>query len=131
MKGERKGKRGMEKRENGEEKENTGNCERGGGKMEGERYVRRGLFFFFCLSLFETTEICLGCTKKKWEMGNFLTSPSFDCTPGYPPGPICQEGQSERTFPDFTFSFQFFLFFLDFSLFSNFWQIFAVGCSRN
>ena len=45
--------------------------------------------FFFGLSLFETTD--LGCTKmdisvaKKSEVGNFLISPTFDCTPGYAP----------------------------------------------
>ena len=45
-------------------------------------------FFFFCLSLFETTEICLGCTKMDIFWGNFLTSPTFDCIPGYAPGHI-------------------------------------------
>ena len=40
---------------------------------------------------------------------------------------ICQEGQSERTFPTFTFSSQFFLFFPDFSLFFPiFGKFFAV-----
>ena len=39
--------------------------------------------------------------------------------------PICQEGQSERTFPIFAFSSRFFLFFPDFfPLFPDFWQIF-------
>ena len=38
---------------------------------------------------------------------------------------VCQEGQSERTFPIFAFSSRFFLFFPDFfPLFPNFWQIF-------
>ena len=79
-----KGKReAREKRENGEE--NKGNCKRGGGKleMEGERYENERRtspfsFFFFCLSLFDTTEICLGVPKlkflrgKKWEMDLWL-----------------------------------------------------------
>ena len=74
-------KRSKEKKENGEEKK--GNCKRGEGKlkMEGERYEN-------VLVSFWITEICLGCTKmeissggKNWEMGNFLTSPAFDCTP--------------------------------------------------
>ena len=39
--------------------------------------------------------------------------------------PICQEGQSERTFPIFAFSSRFFLFFPGFSwFFPDFWQIF-------
>ena len=46
--------------------------------------MSRGLFFFFFgLSLFETTEICLGCTKIEILGENFLTSPTFDCTSGY------------------------------------------------
>ena len=58
-------------------------------------------FFFFCLSLFETTEIGLGCTKNQkylqgenWEIGNFLTSSTFDCTLGYAPGGLhtCHSG---------------------------------------
>ena len=43
---------------------------------------------FFCLSLFESTEICSGCTKMKisYMGGNFLTPPpTFDYTPGYAP----------------------------------------------
>ena len=43
-------------------------------------------FFFFCFSLFETTEVCLGCTKMEVFGENFLTSPTFDCTHGYAPG---------------------------------------------
>ena len=50
--------------------------------------ISRGPFF-------ETTEICLGCTKmeiptgeKNRERGNFLTSPTFDCIPGYAPDKI-------------------------------------------
>ena len=36
------------------------------------------------------TEICLGCRPTKMEIdygegGNFLTLPTFDCTPGYAP----------------------------------------------
>ena len=48
-----------------------------------------------CFSLFETTEIRLGCTKmeistgkKNRERGNCLTLPTFDCTPGYAPDKI-------------------------------------------
>ena len=41
--------------------------------------------------------------------------------------PICQEGQSERTFPIFAFSFQFLPIFLDFFLFfPDFGKLFAV-----
>ena len=61
-----------------------------GGGMEGKGMkISRGVFF--CLLLFETTEICLGYTKmeismgENQEMGNFLTLPTFDCTPGYAP----------------------------------------------
>ena len=37
-------------------------------KWKGERYEneQRTFFFFFCLSLFETTEICLGVPKWKF-----------------------------------------------------------------
>ena len=31
--------------------------------------MSRGLFFFFCLSLFETSEICLECTKMEMSTG--------------------------------------------------------------
>ena len=45
--------------------------------------------------------------------------------------PICREGQSERTFPIFVFSFRFFLFFPDFSwffpLFSRFLANFSLS----
>ena len=48
--------------------------------------MSRGFFFLFCLLLFETTEICLGCTNMKILGRNFLTSPTFDCTlEGYAP----------------------------------------------
>ena len=54
-------KREARKMENGEEKK--GNCKREGGKLNNwvrERYENeQRTFFFFCLSLFETTEICL------------------------------------------------------------------------
>ena len=60
----------------------------------------------FCLSLFETTEICLGCTKMKistgkkafpiYYGGNFLTSPTFDCTPGNPPAQIGQKKKKKK-----------------------------------
>ena len=74
VKEEVKEKRGKEKRENGEEKK--GNCKRGGKlKMKGEGYENElrtfflSFFFFFCLSLFETTEMCLGCTKMEISTG--------------------------------------------------------------
>ena len=60
--------RGKEKREM-EERRKEGNSERkedGKLKMEGKKCetARRGPpFFFLCLLLFETTGICLGCTK--------------------------------------------------------------------
>ena len=57
---ERKGPERQGKRENGEGKE--GKIVEENLKLKGERYkMSRGLFF--CLSLFETTKICLGCTK--------------------------------------------------------------------
>ena len=66
-----------EKSENGEEKK--GNCKRGGEKlfkMEGKRYEneQRTFFFFFCLSLSETTEICnlFGV----YQIGNFYKQKS-------------------------------------------------------
>ena len=62
-------------------------------------------------------------------------SPSHDLSRGGGGGggtssvasPICQEGQSERTFPIFAFSSQFFLFFPNFpDFFLNFGNFFAV-----
>ena len=49
--------------------------------------MTRGLFFF-CLSLFETTKIGLDLYGGggNQELENFLTSLTFDCTPGYAPG---------------------------------------------
>ena len=41
--------------------------------------------------------------------------------------PICQEGQSERTFPIFAFSSRFFLFFPDFSWFSPIFGNFSLS----
>ena len=37
---------------------------------------------------FETTKICLGCTKTEILGENFLTSPTFDYTPGNAPAAI-------------------------------------------
>ena len=42
-----------------------------------KRAMSRGPFFFFCLSLFETTEICLGCTKMEISMGKKLGNGKF------------------------------------------------------
>ena len=71
----------------------------GGGKLKfrrGERYENEQWnFFFFCLSLFETTEICLGCTKMEILGGNFLTLPTLDCTTGYAPAFSCVGGRME------------------------------------
>ena len=91
-----KGKERQGKRAKGEEgklgeEENLKWMGKGMKGMDGERYEKKQrTFFFFCLSLFETTEICLGCTKmeistgkKNQEKGNFLTLPTLDCTPGY------------------------------------------------
>ena len=101
-KGERKrggkGKESQGKGEDGAEKKE--NCKRGGGKlkMKRERYENElrtfffFFFFFFCFSLFETTEFVCGVLKWKFVLGektflggNFLTSPTCECTPGYAP----------------------------------------------
>ena len=74
-KGERKrggkGEESQGKRENGAEKKE--NCKRGGGKlkMKRERYENelRTFFFFFCFSLFETTEFVCGVIKWKFLPG--------------------------------------------------------------
>ena len=79
---ERQRKKG--KGENGEG--NKGKIEEENLKLKFKRYENeQRTFFFFCLSLFETTKICLGCTKIEIFEGNFLTSPTFDCTHGYAP----------------------------------------------
>ena len=73
--------RGKEKRENGEEKKRNCERERRKPKIIGERYENeRRTFFPPFLSLFEITEICLGCTKmeistgRKMENGKFSNS---------------------------------------------------------
>ena len=74
-----------------------------------------------------------------WETGQFVVQFVVLCTNrhNFPPtsqnfplhssvaSPICQEGQSETTFPIFAFSSRFFLFFPEFfPSFPNFWQVF-------
>ena len=60
--------RGKEKRENGEEKKRNWERERRKPKMIGERYENeRRTFPPPFLSVFEITEICLGCNQN----GNF------------------------------------------------------------
>ena len=56
-------------------------------------YIPERTFFFF---FFQTTEIFLGCTKMEILGGNFLTSPTFDCTPSYAPEFIVWSGSSFR-----------------------------------
>ena len=79
----RKGNR--EAREKGEGKEGKIVEENLKLKGERERYENEQQRTFF-FSLLETTKICLGCTKMEILGGNFLTSPTFDCTPGYTSG---------------------------------------------
>ena len=61
------------------ERVKKGNCRREEEnlKWKGENGVR------YEMSREPTTEICLGCTKMEIFLGSFLTSPTFDCTPGY------------------------------------------------
>ena len=83
---EKSGGKGTERRGKwrGKRRENCG----GKLKIEGGRYENEQrtsfffFFFFFYLSLFETTKICLGCTWIFFFLGggDFLTSPTFDCT---------------------------------------------------
>ena len=82
----RKGKREARKKgkgKNGEEKRRE-NC---GGKvkMEWGKGMKMSRRPFFVFVTFETTKICLECTKMEIFLGNFLTLPTFDCTPGYTP----------------------------------------------
>ena len=69
---EEREKRGKEKMENGKEK--NWNFKRGGWKPNNGRgkvwtWAEDLFLLFFFLSLFETTEICLGCTKMEIYMG--------------------------------------------------------------
>ena len=76
---DRKGKKGKWR---GKRRENCGGkLKIEGGKGKVWKWAAEDLFF----SLFETTKICLGCTKMEILGGNFLASPTFDCTPGYAP----------------------------------------------
>ena len=73
-------KRGKEERENGDEKkEDLKREEVENWKCKGTTTkTSRGLLFFFFLSLFETTEICLGSTK----VDNFYREKAWYFTPG-------------------------------------------------
>ena len=74
-----KGKERQGKRENGEEKK--GNCKREEENLKwkgkGMKMRRGPFFFFFCLSLFETNEICMGCTKMEISTGKKLGNGKF------------------------------------------------------
>ena len=65
-------------------------------KMEGESYESEQdffFFFFFCCHFLKRLKFVWVyqngnlCGENNQEMGNFVTSPTFDCTPGYAPGP--------------------------------------------
>ena len=103
---EEREKRGKEKRENGEEKK--GNyCKRGGGKLKIYKWKGKGMkmsrgpyrgpflffsSFFWLVTFLKPLKLVWGVLfgnfyrENNREMGNFLTSPTFDCTPGYAPG---------------------------------------------
>ena len=66
-------------------------------------------------------------SPKQVFLGFWITKPISSPACSSVASPICQGGQSERTFPIFAFSSTFFLFFSRFfPLFPDFWHFFAV-----